>query len=120
MAGKLKIEATFREVIAVPLSAEMAEEVPTYLADQKALIAEMFRLIEGGWQVSFKQNFKPEGIACSLMPQLGSMPNAGYMVFGNAPTALEALAVALVKKDFLGETSDWSESKSSLKTTRYS
>jgi len=96
----------FKSVIQLPLNPEMVDSVITLIATPKDILEALLELPQEGLIVTLSPN--PQGGAsCSIRNANPSSGNAGLMFFSNAPTPLEAIAVALVKLDFLEKSKDW-------------
>lgn len=110
--------APFKATVSVSLLPEMVDDITTWIASELELHRAFDALSEEGFAVAVKP--KPEGdYAASALVLDPTSPNAGLMIFGNAPSALEAKAVLLVKLSFLGRKSDWTSEVSGTSTPRY-
>lgn len=96
----------FKEVIQVPLMPEMVTQVTALVATQENLSVAWVKLAEEGFVCSVAPN-PFGGFTASIRSAQEGSPNAGLQFYGNAPSAMEAIAVCLVKLDFLSTTSDW-------------
>jgi len=100
-------QAPFKSVIQVALLPEMVDQVVHLVATPADVLAQMSKLPEYGLAVGINPN-PTGGYSCSIRSLDAGSGNGGLMFFGNGPTPLEAIAVALVKLDFLERQTDWS------------
>lgn len=96
----------FREVIQVSLTEDMTDKVIAYAARKTDVLQALLGLPEEGFIVQIAPN-PLGGMTASIRDARHESPNAGLMFFGNAPDALGALAVCLVKLDFLSTEENW-------------
>lgn len=110
--------AAFEEVIQVALTPDLAERVVTYLVDVPKLYEQFMALSEMGCAVSLRPTERGM-FAASIQVLSPSNGNKGRMVYGNAPSRAEAIAVLFVKLDFLGWEGDWALRSTSSPTSAY-
>lgn len=121
MARKRKSTVVFAEWtqhVAVPLSEDMADEVVELVTDRKRVDMAFLDLAEQMFSISCKPKAEGGYVASAQVLDPESV-NAGRAVYGNAPTAVEARAVLLVKLSFLGMDNDWTSLTTSNVTARY-
>lgn len=112
MAKKRTARATFREVVQIPLLDGASEQIIAIESNPTELVAQLEDLIYAGYEVSFVLDGDGgEQVTCRLFGASPDCPNAGYMLYSNAPTWQGALAVSCYKHFLSAKSGTWKSSE---------
>jgi len=98
--------ADFRQVIQVPLLEGWVEAIETKIAKPALLVEEFLNLPTFQLKIGLGPSMQG-GFSASVMNCDGTSPNGGLMFFANAPTPQGAIALCMLKLDFLEQSGDW-------------
>lgn len=104
-------ENKFQKVVQPPLIPEVAEKIESLVLETEGLLSWLENLAGEGYKFSSTYDFKREQFSASLFGYKTRNANDGFMLYGNAPTFAEAIAVLYVKHHFCCADSVWESSQ---------
>lgn len=116
----MKSQSAFQAVLQVPFLPEWETEIVAIKTNINAVYARLSAYVEQGDTIGLKPNTHTGGFSASWKAGDSYGSDAGYMLFGNAPTVAEALCVLLLKVDFLMRQDNWEQFTNSMNSGGYS
>lgn len=102
-----KANTAFQAVLQIPFLPEWESEIVSIKTNLPALYTRINSWVVEGDTFGLKPNSHTGGFSASWKAGDSYGGEAGFMVFGNAPTVEEAICVLVLKVDFLMRQEDW-------------